>query len=151
MREINLVPYDVLLLENLYRRIRWWMVALAGVCVLMCLLLVIQNTIIATIDHEVRQLEKRNVILKARYEEIADKIQPTFGMTSNIALLTLTVLGLVLNFESMIDLVGTFGILAGIIFILVSLVIGYFLGGSKSSSRSVMGLGTAQRNISAAL
>ena len=70
MREINLVPYDVILLEELSRRFRWWMAVLAGVCMLMCLFLVIQNTIIATIDHEVRQLEKRNVILKARYEEI---------------------------------------------------------------------------------
>jgi Tfp pilus assembly protein PilN len=70
MREINLVPYDVILLEELYHRFRLWMVALAGVCVLMCLLLVIQNTVITTIDHEVRQLEKRNDILKARYEEL---------------------------------------------------------------------------------
>jgi len=70
MRDINLVPYDVILLEELYRRFRWWMVVLGGVCVLMCLLILIQNTVLATIDYEVRQLEKRNVILKARYEEI---------------------------------------------------------------------------------
>ena len=88
------------------------------------------------------------LFIKARYEEAADKIQPTFGIASNIALLTLTVLGLVLNFSGMIALVGTYGILAGIIFILASLVVGYLLGGSD---KSVMGLGTAQRNISAAL
>jgi predicted Na+-dependent transporter len=91
------------------------------------------------------------LFIKARYEEAAAKIQPTFGMASNIALLTLTVLGLVLNFSSMIALVGSLGILAGIIFILVSLVIGYLLGGSDRGNKSVMGLGTAQRNISAAL
>jgi BASS family bile acid:Na+ symporter len=88
------------------------------------------------------------LFIKARYEDAADKIQPTFGMASNIALLTLTVLGLVLNFSGMIALVSTFGILAGVIFILASLVIGYILGGSD---KSVLGLGTAQRNISAAL
>lgn len=91
------------------------------------------------------------LFIKARYSETAAKIQPTFGMASNIALITLTILGLVLNFSSMIALVGTFGILAGIIFILVSLVIGYLLGGSEARDKSVMGLGTAQRNISAAL
>lgn len=91
------------------------------------------------------------LFIKARYEEAAAKMQPTFGMAANIALLTLTVLGLVLNFSGMIALVGTFGILAGIIFILISLVIGYFLGGSDRGDKSVMGLGTAQRNISAAL
>ena len=91
------------------------------------------------------------LFIKARYEESADKIQPTFGMAANIALLVLVVLGLVLNFDAMIALVGTFGILAGIIFILISLVVGYFLGGSTPEDKSVMGLGTAQRNISAAL
>ena len=91
------------------------------------------------------------LFVNARYEEIAVKVQPTFGQASNIAILVLTVLGLVLNFNSMIALVGSWGILAGIIFILASLLIGYFLGGSESSVKSVMGLGTGQRNISAAL
>jgi BASS family bile acid:Na+ symporter len=91
------------------------------------------------------------LFIRARYEDTAAKIQPTFGMASNISLLTLMVLGLVLNFSSMIDLVGTGGILAGIIFIVVALVIGYLLGGTDSSVKSIMGLGTAQRNISAAL
>lgn len=91
------------------------------------------------------------LFIKARYEEAADKIQPTFGTAANIALLVLVVAGLVLNFSGMIALVGTFGILAGVVFILVSLVVGYFLGGSDPSDKSVMGLGTAQRNISAAL
>ena len=94
------------------------------------------------------------LFVSARYEETAAKIQPTFGQASNIALLVLTVLGLVLNFRAMIDLVGSLGILAGIIFIVLSLVVGFLLGmlGSPEGGiRSVMGLGTAQRNISAAL
>jgi predicted Na+-dependent transporter len=93
------------------------------------------------------------LFINARYEETAAKIQPTFGQASNIALLVLTVLGLVLNFQAMMDLVGSLGILAGIIFIVLSLVAGYLLGmaSSDSGTRSVMGLGTAQRNISAAL
>jgi BASS family bile acid:Na+ symporter len=91
------------------------------------------------------------LFIKARYEDAASKMQPTFGMAANIALITLTVLGLVLNFSGMIALVGTFGILAGIIFILAALIIGYLLGGSDRGDKSVLGLGTAQRNISAAL
>ena len=39
----------------------------------------------------------------------------------------------------------------GDIFIVASAVIGYLLGGSDSGIKSVMGLGTGQRNISAAL
>jgi len=91
------------------------------------------------------------LFINARYEEAAAKIQPTFGQASNIALLVLMVLGLVLNFSSMIALVGSLGILAGIIFIVAALVVGYLLGGSEHGIKNVMGLGTAQRNISAAL
>lgn len=91
------------------------------------------------------------LFINARYEEAAAKIQPTFGQASNIALLVLTVLGLVLNFSSMIALVGSLGILAGMIFIVAALVVGYLLGGSNRGIKNVMGLGTAQRNISAAL
>ena len=91
------------------------------------------------------------LFINARYEETAAKIQPTFGQASNLAILVLTVLGLVLNFKDMIGLVGSWGILAGIIFIVVAVVVGYLLGGSDASIKSVMGLGTGQRNISAAL
>ena len=70
MRDINLIPYDVILLDELYQRFRWWMVVLAGVCFMIGGLLLVQNSVIATINGEVRQLEKRNAALKARYEEI---------------------------------------------------------------------------------
>lgn len=90
------------------------------------------------------------LFVRARYAEIAAGIQPTFGQASNLALLVLTVAGLVLNFREMIGLVGSLGLLAGVIFIVGALGIGYLLGGS-GDTRSVMGLGTAQRNISAAL
>ncbi len=91
------------------------------------------------------------LFVKARYEDAAAKIQPTFGQASNIAIIALLVLGVVLNFKDMIALVGSWGILAGIIFVVIALVAGYFMGGSDPGVKSVMGLGTAQRNISAAL
>ncbi|MFN2159890.1 MAG: bile acid:sodium symporter family protein [Anaerolineales bacterium] len=91
------------------------------------------------------------LFVKARYDETAAKLQPTFGQASNIAILVLLVLGIVLNFSDMIALVGSWGILAGIIFLVIALAAGYFMGGSDPGTRSVMGLGTAQRNISAAL
>jgi BASS family bile acid:Na+ symporter len=91
------------------------------------------------------------LFINARYEKMAAKVQPTLGQASNIALLVLTVLGLVLNFSNMIALVGSLGILAGVIFIVLSLVVGYLLGGSDAGNRSVMGLGAGQRNIAAAL
>jgi len=91
------------------------------------------------------------LLINARYEEIADKLQPVFSQASSTALLLLAVLGLVLNFRQMISLVGSFGILAAVIFLLAALALGYFLGGKDIQTKSVLGLGTAQRNISAAL
>jgi BASS family bile acid:Na+ symporter len=91
------------------------------------------------------------LFIRARYEESAAKLQPTFAMAANIGILLLAVLGLVLNFSSMIALVGTLGILAAIIFLVISLAVGYLMGGSDAGLKSVMGLGTAQRNIAAAL
>jgi len=91
------------------------------------------------------------LFIKARYEEPAAKMQPTFAMAANIGIILLAVLGLVLNFDSMIALVGSWGILAAIIFVIITLLIGYLLGGSDLQIKSVMGLGSAQRNIAAAL
>lgn len=91
------------------------------------------------------------LFIRARYEESAAKMQPTFAMAANIGILLLAVLGLVLNFDSMIALVGSWGILAAIAFVILALTIGYLLGGSDPKIRSVSGLGSGQRNISAAL
>jgi predicted Na+-dependent transporter len=91
------------------------------------------------------------LFIKARYEDAAEKIRPTFASASNIAILALIVLGVVLNFESMIALVGSRGLLAAVILVAGALLVGYLLGGKDQSIKSVMGLGTAQRNVSAAL
>jgi BASS family bile acid:Na+ symporter len=91
------------------------------------------------------------LFIKARYEDAAEKIRPTFASASNIAILVLIVLGVVLNFESMIALIGSKGLLAAALFIGGALIAGYLLGGKDRSIKSVMALGTGQRNISAAL
>ncbi|MFV1858576.1 MAG: bile acid:sodium symporter family protein [Anaerolineales bacterium] len=91
------------------------------------------------------------LFIKARYEDSAEKIRPTFASASNLAILVLIVLGVVLNFDSMIALVGSKGLLAAAVFVAVAFFIGYLLGGSDRSIKSVMALGTGQRNISAAL
>jgi BASS family bile acid:Na+ symporter len=91
------------------------------------------------------------LFIKARYESVADSLGPYMSQTSTVAIVLLMVSALVLNYSYMIDLIGTGGILAAVIFIVVALVLGYFAGGSAPGTRSVLGLGTAQRNLSAAL
>lgn len=91
------------------------------------------------------------LVVRARWEGLAASAQPIFTSASNVSLIALMVLALILNFSSMIDLVGSMGILAGVIFVVVALFIGLALGGRKADIRNVVGLGTGQRNISAAL
>ena len=91
------------------------------------------------------------LFIRARYKEAAGNLQSIFATAANLGIIVLMVLGLVLNFSSMIALVGSLGIIAAILFLVLSLAIGYLLGGSSPGTKSVIGLGTAQRNISAAL
>ena len=89
--------------------------------------------------------------VKANLPEIAAKIKPMFDKTSNLSLIALMALQTVLNVRSVIAVFGTGGILAGVLFLGVGVAVGWALGGSTRETRSVMGLGTAQRNIAAAL
>jgi BASS family bile acid:Na+ symporter len=61
------------------------------------------------------------------------------------------VTGIILNWSSIVGFIGTGAILAILIFLIVAFIIGFFSGGSDSRIRSVLGLGTAQRNLSAAM
>ena len=88
------------------------------------------------------------LLLKARYESLAASLQPTMAQASSISLMAVFVLMLALNFRTVIGTVGSGAIIAALLLIALSFVGGYFLGGS---SGQVVGLGTAQRNVSAAM
>ena len=91
------------------------------------------------------------LFIKARYDSIAESLRPSMDQTSTVALVLLMVSAIVLNFSTMIGVIGTGGILAILIFLVVAFVFGYFLGGPSADTKSVLALGTAQRNVSAAL
>jgi predicted Na+-dependent transporter len=90
------------------------------------------------------------LFVKARYETVAESLFPHMNQASSLAMVLLVVSGLAVNIRSIIGVIGTGGILAILIFLVVSLVCGYLLGGREAGIRSVLGLGTAQRNLSAA-
>ena len=85
-----------------------------------------------------------------RYAGVAGTLEPLMGMVSTVAIGLLVVGGIVLAWEDIVELIGTRGILAAILLIIGGLVIGYLAGGSDPGQRSVLGLGTGQRNLSAA-
>ena len=76
---------------------------------------------------------------------------PLLNKVSGVALLLMLVTGLGLNISNIIDLIGSRGFLALLLFVTGSLAIGFVLGGRDPAVRSVLGLGTAQRNVAAAI
>jgi predicted Na+-dependent transporter len=91
------------------------------------------------------------LLVRAHVPEIAAEWQPVMARISSLAILVLLVVGLGLNVSGILDLIGTGGFLALLLFIAGALVIGFVLGGRDPGVRSVMGLGTAQRNLAAAI
>jgi BASS family bile acid:Na+ symporter len=91
------------------------------------------------------------LLIKSHIPGSAAHWQLVMNNISGLAILILLVVGLVLNVNNILGLIGTDGILALLLFIIGSLLIGLLLGGRDTSVCNVRGLGTAQRNISAAL
>lgn len=91
------------------------------------------------------------LFIKARYEEVADGLLPLMTQATNLSLFVLFVAFFVVYFSDLINVIGTTAVMVAVVFVLVSFVIGYFLGGSSRPIRRVLALGTAQRNLSAAL
>ena len=91
------------------------------------------------------------LLLRWRYESMAESLQPLMTQTSTVAIAALLGAGVIVNFDDIVDLIGTGGFVAILLFLAISGAIGYAGGGSDPAARSVLGLGTAQRNLSAAL
>jgi bile acid:Na+ symporter, BASS family len=70
---------------------------------------------------------------------------------SNASLIMLVLLICAANIDKVVDVFGTRGILAGLLFIALGFAIGWLRGGPGNDTRRVLALGTAQRNIAAAL
>jgi BASS family bile acid:Na+ symporter len=82
---------------------------------------------------------------------VADRLRAPLNSISSLSLALLIVLLLVTNIRNVIDLFGTRGILASVLFLLGGAGIGWLLGGPPFGTKGVLALGTAQRNIAAAL
>ena len=89
--------------------------------------------------------------VRAWFPDLAARTKPFLDKFSNLSLILLVVLITIANVNNVVAVFGTRGILAGIIFIASGFVVGWLLGGPEISTRRVLALGTAQRNIAAAL
>lgn len=91
------------------------------------------------------------LLVKARFCHVADRIVTPLNRISSLSLILLIALLLMTNIRHVIGLFGTRGILASILFLLCGGGIGWLLGGPAFGTKGVLALGTAQRNIAAAL
>jgi BASS family bile acid:Na+ symporter len=89
--------------------------------------------------------------LKARYGDLAARVKPVLDWISNASLILLVGLITAANIDKVLQVFGTRGILAGLLFIALGLGTGWLLGGPDGDTKRVMALGTGQRNIAAAL
>lgn len=91
------------------------------------------------------------LVLRARYAQLATRVKSALDKISNISLILVVVLITALNIDKVVALFGTYGILAALLFIAIGLGVGWLFGGRTAGLRRVLALGTAQRNIGAAL
>ncbi|HIK43574.1 MAG TPA: bile acid:sodium symporter [Leptolyngbyaceae cyanobacterium M65_K2018_010] len=91
------------------------------------------------------------LLMNARYDDIARSLQPLMAQASSTSLLAVFALMLILNLDSVLGTLGSGALLAALLLIASSFLLGFFLGGTTSDLRSVAGLGTAQRNVAAAM
>jgi BASS family bile acid:Na+ symporter len=89
--------------------------------------------------------------VKAWFAVAAARTKPVLDRVSNLSLILLVLLITAANINNVLAVFGTHGILAGLLFIAVGFGIGWLLGGPGMDTRRVLALGTAQRNIAAAL
>jgi bile acid:Na+ symporter, BASS family len=91
------------------------------------------------------------MVMKSRFGHWSSKLRPPVVMLSNISLILTVVLLISLNFTAIRETFGSGAAAVGLLFVSLSLAIGYALGGPAPTTRSVLALGTGQRNIAAAL
>ena len=91
------------------------------------------------------------LLIRSHSVEDGDHWKELMGKISTVGLLIMMVASLALNISSIIDFIGSWGLLALVLFIVGSLIIGMLLGGRDPGIRAVMGLGTANRNLAAAI
>jgi BASS family bile acid:Na+ symporter len=89
--------------------------------------------------------------LKARFAATAARTKPILDRISNLSLILFVLLMVTVNLINVLAVFGTRGILAGLLFIAISFATGWLFGGPDMDGRRVLALGTAQRNIAAAL
>lgn len=91
------------------------------------------------------------LFIRSRSEKIAHTVEKYMHMISRVFVLFLTVIVILLYYERIIGLFGTYAILAGLISVVGGFGIGYFLGQPERGTSLAMGYMHGARNASVAV
>jgi BASS family bile acid:Na+ symporter len=81
----------------------------------------------------------------------AARLQPFMRKLSTLALVVLIGATVLLNLRDVLLILRSTAILAALVFVIGAFAIGYLSGGPSRESKEILGLGTSQRNIAAAM
>ena len=91
------------------------------------------------------------LVLHAWRETATAYLAPIFNRISTVCLVSAMILTPIIHFQVMKELFLGGDVLAGLLFIVLATGLGWLLGGANREVRTVLCLGTAQRNIAAAV
>jgi len=91
------------------------------------------------------------LLINYRYEKLAALLQNTLSRIANVGLVLGFVALLALNWRFLLATIGSGAIISVLLLILGAFIIGWLLAGKDTAAKPVLALGTAQRNIAAAL
>jgi BASS family bile acid:Na+ symporter len=89
--------------------------------------------------------------VRAWQPTVAERINSVVAPVSSITMILVVTLTTAAYFKSVLSVLGTFGILAAVLYTLLCTGAGWVLGGPAADTQGVLALGTAQRNTAAAL
>ena len=91
------------------------------------------------------------MLVKARSPQWAARLRRPAAAVSNVSMVAAVLLLIGLNFSALLGTFGSGAVAVGLVFVALTLAAGYLLGGPAPETRSVLALGTGQRNVAAAL
>lgn len=91
------------------------------------------------------------MVVRARGGHWSTRLHPVVATASNVSMVLAVVLLIGLHFDAVVGTFGSGAVAVAVLYVLVLVGIGYAVGGPQTTTRSVLALGTGQRNVAAAL
>jgi predicted Na+-dependent transporter len=91
------------------------------------------------------------LLVRSRYEQFAESAAKLLTKVTTLSLIVLLFLFFAIYWNAIVGKFGTGAIVFSIFFVIFALVVGYFAGGREKSSKQVLGISTAQRNVVAGI